>query len=121
MTVDLRPCPKCGQGVTGRLGGGPAAYGCREWEYEVECSCGLLWSCSPGDVDEEEAVRRGIEAWNERFERTCRMRPTHEGPDANGYVTFECDECGFETFYAVDCEPYGWCAGCGARIEGGQS
>ena len=105
MSDSLRPCPKCGQPVTGGLGGGLAAYGCREWEYEVECGCGLLWSCSPG----------------ERFERTCRMVPTHEGSDANGYVTFECEECGFETFYAEDCEPYGWCAGCGARIEGGQS
>ena len=111
MARELLPCPKCGQPVTGRLGGGPAAYGCREWEYEVECSCGLLWSCSPGDVDEEEAIRRGIEAWNERFERTCHRVP---GKMYYGERRPKCSECG----YGLGDSRWSYCPSCGAKVVG---
>lgn len=114
MSDELKPCPKCGQPVTGGLCGGPAAYGCREWEYEVECGCGLLWSCSPGDVDEDEAVRRGVKEWNARAERTCRKVP---GKMHFGERRPKCSECG----YGLGDSRWVYCPKCGARIEGGQS
>ena len=117
MARELLPCPKCGRGVTGWLCGGTAAYGCREWEYEVECRCGLLWSCSPGDVDEEEAIRRGVEAWNERFEHTCHVR--------TGVGGWFCSAC--SVFVNNDCiaDAQRWiapcyCPNCGAKMMRGQ-
>lgn len=119
MSDELKPCPKCGQPVTGGLCGGPAAYGCREWEYEVECGCGLLWSCSPGDVDEDEAVRRGVQEWNARAERTCRWVPFDEGHSIAG-PGWSCSECGLElgleNVFVVE-----WCyccPGCGSKVVG---
>lgn len=50
-------------------------------------------------------------------ERTCNMVPLWEEPDADGYVTCECDACGWMADYAADCAPTGWCAGCGAKVR----
>lgn len=126
MASELLPCPKCGRGVTGRLCGGPAAYGCREWDYEVECECGLMWDISPGDVDDKEAVRQGIEAWNERVERTCRpLRSSQRYLDSSSsrwYFFDLCSSCGYtlRRVYPL-VRPFDLprhCPGCGSRIEG---
>ena len=117
MSEEIKPCPKCGQPVTGRLCGGPAAYGCREWDYEVECECGLVWDFSPGDVDEEEAVRRGIEAWNARAERTCRIDGVCGG--GNCVTTTYRLSCGHSAVMPEGTR-FGYCPNCGAKVMGGR-
>lgn len=49
-------------------------------------------------------------------ELTCHMKPIQSEPDATGYLTHECDVCGWEADYPDDCPPTGWCAGCGSRV-----
>ena len=70
MTADikLKPCPLCGREVSGHVCGGVAAFGCGEWEYEIECSCGLLYNNGPWDT-QDAAVRGGIMGWNRRWQR----------------------------------------------------
>lgn len=66
-------------------------------------------------VIDEDTMRYGGSAF--KRERTCHMVPMQEEPDANGYMERECDVCGWIAKYPFDCEPSGWCAGCGARVE----
>lgn len=49
-------------------------------------------------------------------ERTCKMVPMWNEPDANGYIVCECDICGWRADYAADSDPVGWCAGCGSKV-----
>ena len=119
MSDELNPCPFCG---------GEA----EAWEYEddvdvfdpqslgwIENHCFITYcvGCDPCKVvisrrSKEDAAA----AWNARAERTCRMVPMWEESDANGYVTCECDACGWMADYAADSEPFGWCASCGAKV-----
>ena len=62
---ELKPCPKCGCAVMGRVYGGPAAFGCGEYEYEVCCGCGIQWNDGPFDTAEE-AMSEGARGWNWR-------------------------------------------------------
>ena len=103
MREKLKPCPFCG---------GEAEYGLTMAGEEVYCTA--CYANMPRMTTADETIRR----WNTRADRTCRMVPMWEEPDANGYMTCECDVCGWMADYAADSEPVGWCAGCGAKVVG---
>lgn len=65
MTEELKPCPLCGTKVDGHVCGGEDRFGCGEWEYEIECECGLLFTRGPHDTPEETETE-AIKAWNRR-------------------------------------------------------
>lgn len=126
MSKELKPCPKCNGEVHGKLCGGRAAYGCMEWEYEVECSCGILFDVDLPDVPEEEAEHLGIEAWNKRYERTTTV--TYEYGKTNGTrERFGRCKCGAMVSYAefvgegsnggyLVMESSAYCSDCGAKV-----
>lgn len=100
--TELKPCPKCnGDSFTARVCGGVAAFGCAEYVYEVECSCGLSFCVDCSSETKEEAEREGIEAWNTRAEQTCKNRGGHMG----------CSECGW--YLNENARYYD---GCGAKV-----
>ncbi len=117
--MELKPCPFCGGGANA-------------WEYEddqdvfdptslgwIDTRC-ITWYCVGCESCEISISRLSKDdaeaAWNARAERTCRMVPIWEEPDANGYMTCKCDVCGWMADYAADSKPTGWCAKCGAKV-----
>lgn len=112
---ELKPCPKCNDQVSGHLCGGPAAFGCTEYEYEAECKCGLTFTHTCRSEESGDAEREGIEAWNTRYKRTC----TIEYQVSTGFH-LEDDvislSCGHEVYGTVK----GWhprfCEACGAEV-----
>lgn len=68
MSEELKQCPLCGSEVHGHVCGGVAAFGCGEWEYEIECECGILFN--PGTYETpEEAEDKATTIWNRRTEQ----------------------------------------------------
>lgn len=59
-------CPFCGKELEGKIGGGIAAFGCGEFYYELECSCGF-WDLVDLFDSEEEAVREGERFFREKY------------------------------------------------------
>ena len=113
---ELKPCPLCGNKVHWNVCGGLAAFGCGEWEFEVDCQCGLNFNSGPYDC-KEDAERNGIDAWNTRHEKTCRI-------DMNTYEQggiVKCDACEKRiptknrSTYTVEAK-YPYCPWCGARL-----
>lgn len=115
---ELKPCPKCnGDSFTARVCGGVAAFGCAEYVYEVECSCGLSFCVDCSSETKEEAEREGIEAWNNRVERTCNPIAKFNYDDTP-WPTMVCSECGRRLHYdetkdGIEYSPY--CV-CGAKV-----
>lgn len=63
----LLPCPKCGREVKGYVCGCAGAFGCGEYEYEIDCQCGILWNSNGCCDTPEEAECEGIREWNRRY------------------------------------------------------
>ena len=61
----MLPCPKCGRAVVGKAYGGNAAFGCGEYDFEIECECGVMFNVGPFDT-EAEALEGGERLWDER-------------------------------------------------------
>lgn len=103
MTEELKPCPFCGGNpdVYSWNGGGVVWVRCR--------SCGIDYKAY-ANADE------AIEAWNTRYERTCKMIPNGETDFA---ATLACSACGnVESVYAISSDEFNYCPNCGARVEG---
>lgn len=103
MTSDkLKPCPFCG--------GGGIPIEVFNGAYTVRCGkCGV--SCPDGTLYGRYSEAEAIEAWNTRYERTCKMEvfSMHD----EGDFTFRCSECGKGY---VEYEPPRYCPHCGARV-----
>ena len=136
---ELRPCPFCGCDefwVSRDSGIWPSHIEIRlddyvreqGWErepkyvttFEIQCrNCGCaLQGCACGDdlgVDYGRiAEDKAVEAWNERYERTCRMdaMPTVSG---NPPYHIRCSAC-----LGIPSDPdTPFCQWCGARVTGG--
>lgn len=104
----LKPCPKCGNEVKGYVNGCCGAFGCGEWDYEVECKCGLLWNAFGCYETEQEAEEMGIKAWNDRYEPTCRIIGER---DSLGYMSIVCSVCKSP----MD-DDDNFCSKCGAKV-----
>ena len=100
--ADLKPCPFCG---------GEAAVTCLnkgQCQARVGCvGCGATINrYYRSKVD-------AAEAWNARWERTCRdALPEKHGEPIEGY--WECSECGCEI--GDDCDAPKYCPNCGAKV-----
>lgn len=69
--MELEPCPLCGSKVHGYVCGGADEFGFEEYQFEVNCLCGLSFESDTYNT-EKEAERKGVEAWNARHNRrTC--------------------------------------------------
>lgn len=101
---ELLPCPFCGY---------KSMLLCEDegWSYVM---CGHCLATSGYRKSIEEAV----DDWNTRHERTCQMLPDGFGADGDGYLVYECSECGEGMCYPHDTEPSGYCCGCGAKVIG---
>lgn len=62
---ELKPCPLCGGVVHGRSCGGDSLFG-DEYEFEIECKCGLLFTWGPFRTPEK-AKAETVKMWNRRI------------------------------------------------------
>ncbi len=104
MTDELMPCPKCNHEVQGVVTGGQAAYGCGEYNYQIECACGIMFDTTRSYETPEEAEAEGIREWNTRYKRTCRIIMLDGSPS--------CSECKAEMGAYND----RFCGWCGAEV-----
>jgi hypothetical protein len=63
-TDELKPCPLCGKEVYGQLCGGSGLFS-DEYEYEIECKCGLLFNAGPFRTPKK-AKAETVKMWNRR-------------------------------------------------------
>lgn len=96
--TDLKPCPFCG---------GEARV--EEYGDGYIPQCDHKYTCVIADCEfpaDEWYISEGfaIEAWNARWERTC--KPVRKG------TSISCDACGSELH-----DPFRFCGGCGAKVE----
>lgn len=61
---ELKPCPLCGREVYGKACGAGSFFS-DEYEYEIECSCGLMFDYGPCRTPEE-AEAEAVKLWNTR-------------------------------------------------------
>lgn len=96
----MKPCPFCG--------GAGKIKGLNSTAIYVRC---CLCGCRTGSRRD---IRKAIEAWNTRYERTCRIVPHgHLITLSDGTKLYEsaCSECGA---YLGDEDNY--CSICGAKV-----
>lgn len=100
--MEMLNCPFCG-GTDGK--------------HELDCYMELIGRNIDALIDGADipiSVERLDEAWNHRYERTCKHVPDREGS------WFNCSECGFWVdWYTGDTNEVGkinHCPGCGAKV-----
>lgn len=98
MMSELKPCPFCGGEAEVYLA---ARYEDKDY-YHVRCTNDCVYT-KKARHNENEA----IEAWNTRYEPTCKWELTNR-------CTWTCSNCGIET---ERLNPY-WrhCPNCGAKV-----
>lgn len=97
MSEELKPCPFCGGKA--RLRSGTIVTLPMHQVYCLSCGAG----CGHRYTEAE-----AIEAWNTRYEETCRMETDESCQNWNS-----CSVCGAD--YYND-QPLNYCPNCGARV-----
>ena len=108
--VELKPCPFCGGEGNMYL----VKKGTKYEEWIVECHSNYC-PCQPAAHDMYLTKAETIEAWNRRYEKTCRMNKVLLY-DEECIEGIECDECGWNEIHD-HCEALpNYCPHCGGKV-----
>lgn len=104
----IKPCPCCNGGVA--CSTGHATAGMRKARLRCD-ECGL--EIVKVGVSDSDAILKAAQAWNARWERTCRL-VRHDGCKSHGWWT--CSECGARINGHPLSNPDKYCGRCGAKV-----
>lgn len=106
MSNELKPCPFCGGEAKIRTLGGTANKQYYATHDCVECKIDLIetWLF---DTEQE-----AIEAWNTRYERTCKFIEVGDDYDEIYAQVYQCSNCG-----AANIGTAFFCPNCGAKVK----
>lgn len=100
MSVELKPCPFCG--------GKAETVHTRSGDDFVRC---VDKSCHARTRNYHEAESLAVDAWNARYEQTCRFEPDGMMDDKLWHA---CSLCG--GYVTTDYDTPDFCPHCGARV-----